>query len=118
LTRPFVYCSANSLNLLAPLPFGVSGATTWLNLMLIGACPSAPAEASARATPATIDFNIVLMCLLPVAIRSPRAVPSALSGRQECPRRRGEVMVRFIYCRGKFIVRNRTDGRFCYRPHK
>src|ERR1700690_1387707 len=35
-TLPLVYFSASSLNLSAPLPFGVSFATTWLNLMMIG----------------------------------------------------------------------------------
>jgi hypothetical protein len=36
LTLPPVYFSASSWNFSAPLPFGVSGATTWLNLMTIG----------------------------------------------------------------------------------
>src|SRR5438874_2251289 len=37
MTLPLVYFSASSLNLSEPLPLGVSGATTWLNLMTIGA---------------------------------------------------------------------------------
>src|SRR4051794_13112804 len=35
-TLPLVYFSASSLNFSAPLPLGVSLATTWLKLMTIG----------------------------------------------------------------------------------
>src|SRR3954453_9062289 len=40
-TLPPVYLSASYLNLSTPLPFGVSLATTWLNLMMIGDCAAA-----------------------------------------------------------------------------
>jgi hypothetical protein len=43
-----VYFSPSSLNFSEPLPFGVSGATTWLNFRTIGACADAgPIKASA-----------------------------------------------------------------------
>ena len=47
-TRPFVRSSASFLKYSAPLPFGVSTATTWLNLMTIG-CWAAAGKASANA---------------------------------------------------------------------
>src|SRR6476469_9614625 len=47
LTRPLVRSSASFLKYSAPLPLGVSTATTWLNLMTIGCCANAePANAS------------------------------------------------------------------------
>ena len=68
-TLPPVYFSASSRNLSAPLPFGVSGATTWLNLMTIGACAAAgPANASAstagnfvRAVPLALALVIIAL---------------------------------------------------------
>src|SRR5437867_3228546 len=38
LTRPLVRSSASFLKYSAPLPLGVSTATTWLNLMMVGCC--------------------------------------------------------------------------------
>src|SRR5262249_6836924 len=48
-TRPLVYFSASSRNLSAPLPLGVSSATTWLNLITIGCCAKPRWPASAKA---------------------------------------------------------------------
>ena len=42
--------SASSLNFSAALPFGVSAATTWLNLMMIGCCASAVPAANDAAS--------------------------------------------------------------------
>src|SRR4030095_5507462 len=50
LTRPLVRSSASCLNRSAPLPFGVSMATTWLNLMTIGCCALALVGASSVVT--------------------------------------------------------------------
>src|SRR5271169_2819205 len=50
-TLPLVRSSASCLNRSAAIPFGVSGATTWLNLITIGACAqAAPAKSSAATT--------------------------------------------------------------------
>src|SRR5258707_830280 len=57
---PLVYFSASSLNLSEPLPFGVSGDTTWLNLMTIGDCARAgPDSASARAVPSKSAMRFI-----------------------------------------------------------
>src|SRR3954469_10258311 len=68
--RPFVYFSASSLNLSAPLPLGVSGATTWLNLITIGAWACAPVRGRvSRAAPQSAAMSLfkgVLPCLLGV----------------------------------------------------
>jgi uncharacterized Ntn-hydrolase superfamily protein len=66
LTLPFVYLSASSLNFSAPFPFGVSLATTWLNLMTI--CAWASAEAGAIATPArrATTMSLRILCFLRV----------------------------------------------------
>ncbi len=53
LTRPLVRSSASCLKRSAPLPLGVSSATTWLNLMTIGCCAAAGAIASASAAQAS-----------------------------------------------------------------
>src|SRR5438105_15534990 len=46
LTRPLLRSSASFLNCSAPLPFGVSSATTWLNLMTTGCCADAVPKAN------------------------------------------------------------------------
>ena len=49
LTLPGSAFSASSLNFSAPLPFGVSWATTWLNLMMMGCCACAAETANTAA---------------------------------------------------------------------
>src|SRR5215475_10805296 len=71
-TLPLVYFSASSLNFSAPLPLGVSAATTWLNLITIGCC-WAPAGATSRVRAATAPnsaTNFLIMRLLVVPQRA------------------------------------------------
>ena len=51
LTRPLLRSSASCLKRSEPLPFGESGATTWLNLMTTGAVVWASAKGATAARP-------------------------------------------------------------------
>jgi hypothetical protein len=54
------------LNFSAPKPFGVFGATTWLNLMTIGACASAAPGTAMMAAAAAASRSLRMDVSFPV----------------------------------------------------
>src|SRR3569623_1907865 len=77
---PLVYFSASSLNFSAPLPFGVSLATTWLNLMMMGSALAGPARPSASAAMDAAIAKVRMMSPLLFSLGPPRAGANPRAG--------------------------------------